>query len=155
MIAIKEEILDFSTPKSLANAFSGIFTYLKLVLKFYNFIIFHDILCKTYDKSLQKQVVNMDLQCSFWIPIAVTQLTKRRSNLRYILEFLQKTENLDMFPSKREISRSNRRTGDNLSKREGWNICHYDHQVFLNYMKYKLEIEINEKNVIVKMTNPG
>ena len=38
------------------------------------------------------------------------------------MEFLQKIENLDRFPSKREISRSNVRTGDNLSKREGWNI---------------------------------
>ena len=34
------------------------------------------------------------------------------------MEFLEKTENLQMFPSKREISRSNGRTGDNLSKRE-------------------------------------
>ena len=34
------------------------------------------------------------------------------------MEFLQKIENLDMFPSKRDISRSNGRTGDNLSKRE-------------------------------------
>ena len=34
------------------------------------------------------------------------------------MEFLEKIENLQMFPSKREISRSNRRTGDNLSKRE-------------------------------------
>ena len=48
--------------KAPENAFSGIFTYLKLVLK-YNFVIFLHILCKTYDESLQKQAVNMDLQC--------------------------------------------------------------------------------------------
>ena len=55
----------------------------------------------------------------FALPIAVTHLKhQRRSNLQYILEFLQKIENLDMFPSKREILRSNRRTGDNLSKWE-------------------------------------
>ena len=35
-----------------------------------------------------------------------------------MLEFLQKIENLDMFLSKLEISSSNGRTGDNLSKRE-------------------------------------
>ena len=34
------------------------------------------------------------------------------------MEFLEKIENLQMFPSKREISRSNGRTGDSLSKRE-------------------------------------
>ena len=33
-------------------------------------------------------------------------------------EFLQKIENLDMFRSKREISRLNGRTGDNFSKWE-------------------------------------
>ena len=55
----------------------------------------------------------------FALPIAVTHLKhQRRSNLQYILEFLQKIENLDMFSSKREISRSNPRTGDNLSKRD-------------------------------------
>ena len=52
-----------STPKSLENAFSGIFTYLKLVSKYHNFVIFQNILCKTYDESLQKQAVDMDLQC--------------------------------------------------------------------------------------------
>ena len=53
------------------------------------------------------------------LPMAVTQLnTRRQSTLRYILEFLQKIEDLDMFPSKRQISGSNGRTGDNLSKRE-------------------------------------
>ena len=31
MVATKGEILDFNTTKSLENAFSGIFTYLKLV----------------------------------------------------------------------------------------------------------------------------
>ena len=31
IIATESEILDFSTPKSPENAFSGIFTYLKLV----------------------------------------------------------------------------------------------------------------------------
>ena len=34
------------------------------------------------------------------------------------MEFLQKNENLDMFPSKQEISRSNGRAGDNPSKQE-------------------------------------
>ena len=34
------------------------------------------------------------------------------------MEFFQKIENLDKFPSKQEILRSNGRTGDNLSKRE-------------------------------------
>ena len=52
--------MDFSTPKSLENVFSGIFTYLKLVLKHYNFAIY--LLCKTYDESLQKQTVDMDLR---------------------------------------------------------------------------------------------
>ena len=45
MVATKGEILDFSTPKSTENVFSGIFTYLKLVLKYYNFAIFQHILC--------------------------------------------------------------------------------------------------------------
>ena len=31
MVATESEILDFSSPKSPENAFSGIFTYLKLV----------------------------------------------------------------------------------------------------------------------------
>ena len=61
MIATEGEILDFSTPKSPEDAFSGIFTHLKLVLKNYNFAIFQHILYKTYDESLQKQAVNMDI----------------------------------------------------------------------------------------------
>ena len=40
MVATKGESLDFSTPKSPENAFSGIFTCLKLALKYYNFAIF-------------------------------------------------------------------------------------------------------------------
>ena len=44
--------------------------------------------------------------------------TKRWSKLRRILEFLQKIESSEMFLSKREILRSNGRTGDNLPKRE-------------------------------------
>ena len=55
MVATKGEILNFSTLKSPENAFSGIFTYLILVLKYYNFAIFQHILCKTYNESLQKQ----------------------------------------------------------------------------------------------------
>ena len=51
----------------LLQSFSGIFTYLKLVLKYYNFAIFQHTLCKTYDESLQKQAVNMDLQCILYI----------------------------------------------------------------------------------------
>ena len=31
MVATEKEILDFTTPKSSENAFSGIFTYLKSV----------------------------------------------------------------------------------------------------------------------------
>ena len=34
------------------------------------------------------------------------------------MKFLQKIEDFDMFPSKQDISRSNGRMGDNLSKRE-------------------------------------
>ena len=45
----------------------------------------------------------------FTLPIAVTQLKHQK---------IEKIENLQMFPSKREISRSNGRTGDNLSKQE-------------------------------------
>ena len=60
MVTTEGEVLDFSIPKSPGNAFSGI---LKLVLQYYNFAIFQYILRKTYDKSLQKQAVNMDLQC--------------------------------------------------------------------------------------------
>ena len=45
------------------QSFSGIFTYLKLVLKYYNFAIFQHTLCKISDESLQKKAVNMDLQC--------------------------------------------------------------------------------------------
>ena len=63
MVALEGGILDFSTPKSSENAFSRIFTYLKSVLKYYNFATFHHMLCKTYDESLQKQAVNIDLQC--------------------------------------------------------------------------------------------
>ena len=47
--------LDFSIPESPESAFSAIFTYLKLVWKYYNLVIFQHVLCKTYDKSLQKQ----------------------------------------------------------------------------------------------------
>ena len=93
MVVTEGEILHITTPKNPENAFSGIFTYLKLVKKYYFFAIFQRITAKTS-----------------WISIY--------SNLRYVLEFLQKIENLDMFPSKREISRSNGRMEDNLSKRE-------------------------------------
>ena len=63
MFALEGGILDFSIPKNLENAFSRIFTYLKSVLKYYNFATFQHMLCKTYNKSLQKQAVKMDLQC--------------------------------------------------------------------------------------------
>ena len=78
------------------------------------------MLCKTFDKSLQKQAVNMDLQCILCIANSsyAVKTPKRRSNLWYILEFLEKIENLEMFPSKREISRSNGMMGNNLSKQE-------------------------------------
>ena len=67
MIATEGEILDFSTTKSPENAFSGIFTYLKLVLKYCNLAIFQHILCKTYDESLQKHVKIFSLICSVFI----------------------------------------------------------------------------------------
>ena len=63
MVATEWEILGFSTPKSPENAFSGIFSYLKLVLKYCNSAIFQHIRCKIYDESLQEQAVNVDLQC--------------------------------------------------------------------------------------------
>ena len=62
-VATEGEILDISTPKSPGNAFSRVFTHLKLFLKYYKFAIFQHILCKTDDESLQKQAVNIDLQC--------------------------------------------------------------------------------------------
>ena len=76
--------------------------------------------CKTYDESLQKQAVNMDLQCILYIANSsyTVKTPKDESNLQHILEFLEKNENLQMFPSKQEISKSNRRTGDNLSEQE-------------------------------------
>ena len=40
MVVTEGKILDITTPKSPENAFSGIFTYLKLVLKYYIFAIF-------------------------------------------------------------------------------------------------------------------
>ena len=54
----------------------------------------------------------------FALPIAATQLKHQKTKWLDISEFLQKIENLDIFPSKREISRWNGRTGDNFSKRE-------------------------------------
>ena len=67
MVTTEGGIFDFSTPKSPKNSFSGIFTYLKSILKYYNFAIFQHMFCKTYDESLQKQAVNMDLQCILYI----------------------------------------------------------------------------------------
>ena len=78
MVGTEGGILDFNTPKSPENAFSGIFTYLKSVLKYYNFAIFQHMLCKTYDESLQKQAFNMDLHCIFCIAIAVKQLKHQK-----------------------------------------------------------------------------
>ena len=88
-----------------------IFTDLKLVFKYYNVAIFQHILCKNYDKSLKKQ---SEFQ------LIRGENTKRRGNLRYIHIgiFTIKTRNLDMLPSKWEISRSNGRRWDNISKRE-------------------------------------
>ena len=62
VVALEGGILDFSTPKSSENALSRIFTHLKSVLKYYNFATFQHMLCKTYNE-LQKQAVDMDLQC--------------------------------------------------------------------------------------------
>ena len=76
MVATEEGILNFSTPKSPENAFSGIFTYLKSVLKYYNFAIFQHMLCKTYDESLQKQWI---YSVFFALPIAVTQLKHQKT----------------------------------------------------------------------------
>ena len=45
----------------------GMFTYLKSVLKYYNFAIFQHIFCKTYNELLQNQAVNMDLKCILYI----------------------------------------------------------------------------------------
>ena len=78
--------LDFSTPKSLENKFSGIFTYLKLVLKYYKFTIFQHILCKTNDESLQKEAeLNFVLLLTYIysiflaLPIVVTQLKRQKT----------------------------------------------------------------------------
>ena len=119
MVGIERETLDFSTPKSPENAFSGIFTCLKLVWK-YNFAIFQHILCKTYDESLQKQAVNMDVQCIICIAnsIYTVEIAKDKVTCDTYWKFYKKIENFDKFPSKQEILRSNERTGDNLSKQE-------------------------------------
>ena len=45
MAATEGGILDFSTSKIPENAFSRIFSYLKLALKYYNFAIFQHIPC--------------------------------------------------------------------------------------------------------------
>ena len=100
MVPTVGESLDFSTPKSPGNAFSGIFTYLKLVLKYYNFAIFQHILCKTYDESLQKQAVNMDLQCILCIANSsyTVQTPKDEVTCNTCWNFYKKNENLEVFP---------------------------------------------------------
>ena len=107
MVTTQGEILDFGTRKSPENAFSGIFTYLKLILKYYNFAIFQHMLCKTYDESLQKQAANMELQCILCIASSsYRSKTKRRSNLLYNMQcirntywnFYKKTKIWEFFP---------------------------------------------------------
>ena len=95
MVGTEGETLDFSTPKSPENAFSGIFTYLKLVLKYYNFVIFQHILCKTYDESLQKKAVNMDVKCILCITnsIYTVKTAKDEVTCHTYWKFYQKIEN--------------------------------------------------------------
>ena len=57
----------------------------------------------------------MDLKCILFIANSNYVVKTPKDDLPYILQFLQKMENFDMFPSKREISGSTGRTGDNLS----------------------------------------
>ena len=46
MVVTEGGILHITTPKNPENAFSGIFTYLKLVKKYYFFAIFQRITAK-------------------------------------------------------------------------------------------------------------
>ena len=98
MVANEGEILDFSAPNT----------------------IFQHILCKTYDESLQKQVANMHLQCILCIANSsyAVKTPKDEVTCGTYWNFYKQIENFNMFPSKREISRSNGRTADNLSTRE-------------------------------------
>ena len=98
------EVLNFSTPKSPENAFSGILYY---------FAIFQDILCKTYQESLQKQAVNMDLQCILCIANSICAIKTPKDDVTCDTYW-----KFYMFPSKREILRSYGKTGDNFSKWE-------------------------------------
>ena len=130
MVATEGEILDFSTPKSPENASSGIFMYLKLVWKYYSFAVFKPILCKTYDESLQKQAVHMDLQCVIYIASSsyAVKTPKDEGTWHTYWNFYKnwKIGHVSLktgdFENKREDGREPLKTRVSRSKREGWNI---------------------------------
>ena len=105
MIATKGKSLDFSTPQSPKNAFSGIFTYLKLVLKYYNFATCQHILCKTYDKLLQKQAVNLNLKCIFCIANSsyAVKIPKDEVTCNTYWDFYKKLKIWTCFPQNRRF----------------------------------------------------
>ena len=80
----------------------------------------------------------MDLQCILCVANSIFAVKTPKTKLLPIhIGLFTKIENLDMFPSNREILRSNGRTGDNLSKLESpvqnskpdqsFSICHWNH----------------------------
>ena len=77
--------------------------------------------CKTYDESLQKQAVNMDLQCILCIANSsyAVKTPKDKVTCDTYWNFYKKLKIWTCFPQNRRFWHQ---TGDNLSKWEGWNI---------------------------------
>ena len=87
----------------------------------------------------------MVLQCILWIANSSYAVKTPKDEVTcYILELLQKIENLEMFPSKREILRSNGRTGDNLSKwdspAQNGRIDTYENILYINILGLKTQV---------------
>ena len=109
-------------------------TYLKLVYKYYNFVIFQHMLCKTYDESLQKQVFNMDLQCI--LCIANSSYAVRKPKDKVYWNFYKNLKIWTCFP---QNGRFWDQTGDGRQPlKTGGRVGTYDRGWILTLTKNKL-----------------
>ena len=133
MVATKEKTLDFSTPESPENTFSGIFTYLVISLKIFFSIYFTKPTINHYKNML----LTWTYSVFFALPILVMQLKHQKMKVTssfgilIVIHIGTFTKNWKFghvslktrdFEIKWEVGRQPLKREVSHSKQEGWNI---------------------------------
>ena len=104
MVATEGEVLNFSTPKSPENAFSGNFTYLKLVRNIIILPFFSIYFAKPTMNHCKNRLLTWIYSVFFALPIAVTQLKHQKMKYRATYcNFYKKLKIWACFPQNRRF----------------------------------------------------